>query len=431
MKLLYKLMLTICVLTVVILIMSILLKRQETVIVIDPSLSIHSIKGKHKETILLTPNSEPLFKATNFIPPLSSYAQELAPDNKASIVNLDVALPIYVYKHGSKYLYFDIEPASGKYNVRYDGKKIKTSDNVDFHDFVVHQDRTFTYMEYLPDSKDRAIHLGLKRVDSEGRVLWSWDSRRHISPENFIKEPKSTIEVEEQLPLFELLTRVREKYSKVTLDIVGSSKYERLVMTKLYLPFISRKVKLFDSYINLIDHIHANSIQYLENEKYILVSARHLDALFVIELKTGLIVWSVGGPYSRFTPNRVVGDPRGGFSHQHDAFVYKNRLYLFDNANMQLGLPSRAVVYTFDMKNPNNSRFLFEYLEPYGKRRLSMGSIQPLDEDRILIGWGGVSLPERSLPSAAASIVNMKNKKTEWQVDYKPGWTSYRVRAYQ
>ena len=148
-------------------------------------------------------------------------------------------------------------------------------------------------------------------------------------------------------------------------------------------------------------------------------------------MKTGSIIWSLGGPYSTFTKNRVIGDPRGGFSHQHDARVFKDKLYLFDNANMQLGLPSRAVVYTFDMKNPSNCKFLFEYIEPYMRRRLSMASVQPLDDDRILIGWGGVPLgPDRQKTSVGASIVNMKNNTTEWQLDFKPGWTSYRARGY-
>lgn len=402
--------------------------NKESLNVTDPALAIHSISGKAKETILLTPSLEYTYRSTNFVAPMKSYGLELNPGNLPSIVNLDIKSPITIEKYGSKYLYFNIDKVSGEQKVRYDGKEIKVSKDLDMHDSVVHEDGTFTFIEYLHDTKDRSVYLGLKRVNSEGRVLWSWDSRRHISKENYVKEPNYLIETKEQLPWHEILSRLRKKYSELALNILGIDIYERLVRIRLHLP--SRTFKLFDSYINLVDFIHANSIQYLDKEKYILVSARNLDTLFIIEVKTGLIVWSLGGPHSRFTKNRVVGDPRGGFSHQHDAYVYKNRLYLYDNANMLPGLPSRAVVYTFDMKDPNNCRFLFEYLEPYGKRRLSMGSIQPLNQDRILIGWGGVPLYDRFSPSAAASIVSMKTKKTEWQVDFKPGWTTYQTRGY-
>jgi hypothetical protein len=399
---------------------------------INPSEAVYSISGYAKETILLTPNLEPNFRATNFTTPLKSYGLELLPGNKASKINLDIPLPITIEKSDSKYLYSYISQESGLYTVKYADKVIKGSEYLDFHDYVVHKDGTFTFMEYIPDLKDRSMHLGLKRIDSQNRVLWFWDSRSHITKEHFVKFSDSINEnaaIKEKLPLFEALRRIRKQYSTFALNILGTDIFNWLADIKLHLP--NRTYRLFDRYIHLVDHIHANSIQYLENEKYILVSARHLDALFIIEVSTGQIVWSLGGPYSTFSKNRVVGDPRGGFSHQHDAVVYKDRLYLFDNANMFSDFPSRAVVYTFDMKNPNNCRFLYEYLEPSKRRRLSMGSIQPLDEDRILIGWGGVPLYDRDLPSAAASIVSMKDKKNEWQVDFRPSWTSYRVRAYQ
>ena len=399
---------------------------------INPSEAIHSVSGYAKETILLTPNLEHNFRANNFLIPLKSYGLELSAGNIASKINLDIPLPITIEKFNQKYLYSYISQESGSHIVRYAGKEIKGSEYLDFHGYVLHKDGTFTFMEYVPDLKDRSIHLGLKRVNSLGGVLWSWDSRGHITKEHFVKFSNSLNEtnaINEKLPLSEILIQIRKKYSDFVLNVLGVDIYKRLVDIKLHLS--NKTYRLFDRYINSVDHIHANSIQYLDNEKYILVSARHLDALFIIEVSTGQIVWSLGGPYSNFTKNRVIGDPRGGFSHQHDAVIYKNRLYLFDNANMFSDLPSRAVVYTFDIKNPNNSRFLFEYLEPYKRRRLSMASVQPLDDDRILIGWGGVPLgPDRQKTSVGASIVNMKNNTTEWQLDFKPGWTSYRARGY-
>src|SRR5260370_28367784 len=129
-------------------------------------------------------------------------------------------------------------------------------------------------------------------------------------------------------------------------------------------------------------YVHVNSIQQLEPSGDILVSARHLDTVFIIDRKTGDLKWSLGGKFSRVTPNRPVGDPRGGFSHQHYVRIAGNRLYVFDNGNLFPELPSRAVVYQLDSQPPN--RMVFEFPEPRGKQRYSLGSVQLLQDDLLL-----------------------------------------------
>jgi len=91
------------------------------------------------------------------------------------------------------------------------------------------------------------------------------------------------------------------------------------------------------------DYVHINSIQRLEPSGDLLLSSRHLDTIFTIDEKTGDVKWMLGGKFSRATPNRPVGDPRGGFSHQHYARIVGNRLWVFDNGNLFPDLPSRAV----------------------------------------------------------------------------------------
>jgi len=397
---------------------------------IDPLMPIHSVIGTAKETILLTPNLEHPFRSNNFISPIIGFGLELRSGRKPQPIPTGEDTPIYIDRMGGLYSWFHISKTTGNPSFMYGGKTVTTPEYLDFHDQVIHPDGSITFMEYLPDWSNRSIHLVLKRVDAGGRILWSWNSKKYISKENYVKYISPINNDSEAVPLRNSLKSIREQYSFLILNLVGGDLYESL--SKICLPLYRRTINVFSKNVGLIDTIHANSIQYLDNESYILVSARHLDSIFIIDVRTGSIVWSLGGPASRLTENRVIGDPRGGFSHQHTARVYNNRLYIYDNANMYPDLPSRAVVYTFDMKNPNNCRFIFEYLEPYGKRRLSMGSIQPLDKDRILVGWGGVQRgPDFKAPSAAASIVNMKTGQTEWQLDFKSGWTSYRAIAYQ
>ena len=83
--------------------------NKESLNVTDPALAIHSISGKAKETILLTPSLEHTYRSTNFVAPMKSYGLELNPGNLPSIVNLDIKSPITIEKYGSKYLYFNID----------------------------------------------------------------------------------------------------------------------------------------------------------------------------------------------------------------------------------------------------------------------------------------------------------------------------------
>jgi hypothetical protein len=325
--------------------------------IIDPFTAIDSIRGYAKETIVLTPTLEQPFKTANFVSPKGSYGLEVRPNNQPSVIEAGNVLPVNIEKHGSKFSVFYIDPIrQNKTQFKFDDVNIDVSKDLDLHDQVIHLDGSFTFLEYVPNYKNKSLDLQLKRITGQGQVLWVWNSNQHISKEHVVMEPKHR--ATEIKPLKEKLRDIRRSYSNSILELSGSEIFQFL--TDIYIPLPNRRIQLLDNQVGLVDHIHANSIQYLNNEKYILVSARHLDALFIIEVKTGSIIWSLGGPYSTFTKNRVIGDPRGGFSHQHDARVFKDKLYLFDNANMQLGLPSRAVVYTFDMKKPSNSKLLFE-----------------------------------------------------------------------
>ena len=194
------------------------------------------------------------------------------------------------------------------------------------------------------------------------------------------------------------------------------------------------KGRLFSSGVTLFaleenDYVHVNSIQKLEPSGDILVSARHLDTVFIIDRKTGDIKWSLGGKYSKVTANRTIGDPRGGFSHAHYARIVGNRLYMFDNGNLFPDLPSRAVVYQLDSQPPN--RMVFEFLEPNGKQRYSLGSVQLLQNNQLLIGWGAVNEADMGAPQRAVSIVNINDGKEAFSIDMGPSWLSYRVKAVQ
>lgn len=176
------------------------------------------------------------------------------------------------------------------------------------------------------------------------------------------------------------------------------------------------------------DYAHVNSIQRIEPSGDIIFSARHQDTIYRIDRKTGDFNWTLGGKFSVATPNRPVDDPRGGFSHAHYTRLVGNTLWVFDNANLFQDLPSRVVAYQLDSK-PQPNRMTFQFLEPNGKQRYAAGSVEVIDDNHILIGWGAVAPGDTRTPQRGVSIVRLDDRKEIFSMDLSPGWISYRVRA--
>ena len=96
------------------------------------------------------------------------------------------------------------------------------------------------------------------------------------------------------------------------------------------------------------DVVHMNSLAY-DGRGGVVVSARHLDAVYRIRLSTGAITWKLGGspePESL----RVVGPPSGGtFSGQHFARILPDgTLTLHDNRTKE-GKAPRLIHFGLDL----------------------------------------------------------------------------------
>lgn len=139
------------------------------------------------------------------------------------------------------------------------------------------------------------------------------------------------------------------------------------------------------------DYAHGNSIEEgLDGN--LLVSFRHLNALYNIDRKTGEVLWQLGGKSSSF---EMINDH--GFSGQHDARILSNgNVTLFDNATMgPIPRKSRVVEYQLDTINWTATK-VYEKIYPTSFFSEFMGSFQVLDS-YCLIGSGSVSWPDPSL----------------------------------
>ena len=180
-----------------------------------------------------------------------------------------------------------------------------------------------------------------------GRLLYSWDALKHIQPGN----------------------------SEATLPTNGFP---------------------WDTY-------HVNSVQLIGNNSF-LVSMRDTWAVYLVDIKTGRIEWTLGGKHSSFS----LG-PQAAFEWQHDVGLEGAVLTVFDDHCCQLtggGTyvpatgPSRALVLKLDFA-AHTARLLAQYGEQRGLNTEYMGDTQRLPNGDVFVGWG--SEPYLSEYSARAS----------------------------
>ena len=180
----------------------------------------------------------------------------------------------------------------------------------------------------------------LQEVDPGGAVVWQWRASDHIS--------------------------VSESLHPFATHVSGELVYE---------PF------------------HCNSVDTNPRSSEILLSARHTDAVYMINKSSGKIIWRLGGGTRPGLDNEPIltmeGDPDGAFHGQHDArFQPNGEVSLFDDESWDASLAARAVVYRIDVAS-GTATLIWSYQSPDGHNVPATGSFRRLDggSDNV-IGWG-------------------------------------------
>ena len=243
-----------------------------------------------------------------------------------------------------------------------DGRRVQRIEAVghgtDLHDLQPTSDGGFLTMSYVPrdcpatpsDCADLSPWGGpaeanvidgvIQKQDKDGNLVWTWNSRDHIS-------------LAESGPWIGFT------------DLTSTSPY---------------------------DIVHLNSLE--EDGNGIVFSARHLDAVYRIAdpRGTGDIDWKLGGTN---TPDslRAIDDPllQTVFSGQHDARILPNGTLTVYNNGTRLGFQPRAVQYRID-KPARTATLINSLRDDQVLNSFCCGSARKLSAGGWAVSWGGDSL---------------------------------------
>jgi hypothetical protein len=130
------------------------------------------------------------------------------------------------------------------------------------------------------------------------------------------------------------------------------------------------------------DFVHVNSVQPLSGGT-ILVSSRNTWSIYRISVKTGQILWTLGGRYNQF--NRGTGV---GWAWQHDAHRSGSTLTMFDDgAAPQVEQQSSAKVISLNVP-AKSATLVHRYTHAPALLASAQGSAQLLPNGDMFVGWG-------------------------------------------
>ena len=140
------------------------------------------------------------------------------------------------------------------------------------------------------------------------------------------------------------------------------------------------------------DAYHVNAIN-IPGDGSFVVSMRDTWAVYKVNIATGKIEWTLGGPHSSFK----LG-PNAGFQWQHDVVTYPGSplITMFDDHCCQLTgggtyvsptAASRGLVLKLDQKT-HTATFAGQYSHGSNFDSDYMGSLEPLANGNEFVGWG-------------------------------------------
>jgi hypothetical protein len=246
----------------------------------------------------------------------------------------------------------------------------------DLHEFVITPRDTALLTSYVVTSADLSSVGGAKQgtiqdaifqeIDlASGAVLLEWHSLEHIS--------------------------LQESYAPVTADW---------------------------------DFFHINSVDF-DGDGNLLISSRSCHTLYKLD-RAGRILWRLGGKHSDF----AMG-PGATFAWQHDARRQPDgTLTVFDNgATPAVEKLSRGLVLDVD-EQAMTASMLRQYTHAHpGILAGSQGSMQPLANGNVFVGWGEAPRVSEFHPSGRIVFDAMLGERYESYRSFRLPWSAQPVEA--
>jgi hypothetical protein len=169
--------------------------------------------------------------------------------------------------------------------------------------------------------------------------------------------------------------------------------------------------------IAVSDYLHLNSVTVDPADGNWILSFRHLNAIVKVDHTTAKILWTLGGKEDMFG---LTADQ--AFSHQHHVRVQADgSLTVFDNGND--AHQSRAISFVLDETNHKVTSFQVLAERPLADPQTGfMGSVTPLPQERLLVGWGGWFTTQ-----TAPAGVEYVNGQVAWSFQFDGPIFSYRA----
>ena len=153
------------------------------------------------------------------------------------------------------------------------------------------------------------------------------------------------------------------------------------------------------------DVFHCNSIDPNPNGN-VLVSARHLSAVFEVRQSDGLVAWKLSGkPTDKdgAVIMQIQNDPEGGIVLQHDArYLPNGDIWMFDNQRLVSGQPARGIEYSLNF-DTNTAQPVFSFTAPENGPSCCIGSFRLTPDGHRVIGWGYMIFNGRAMTELDAA----------------------------
>jgi len=211
------------------------------------------------------------------------------------------------------------------------------------YDLLSYQERKNVDLTALGGSRDGEIADCVAEIVSPaGKLLWSWDAYQHLGVRQFAL-PNET----------------------ATDELAG-----------------------MPDGTSAADIYHCNSMQVAGKD--VLLSFRHLDAVYLVDRKSGTVVWKLGGTKTAKSLT-IRGDTRSTpLDGQHDArLLADGSLTVHDNATFSGGSP-RMVRYRIDAAK-HTATLIQQIVDPAVTASQCCGSVRTLPDGDVLIDWGDTS----------------------------------------